>query len=849
VAEDLFVARDEDVAALNGLWEQAKNGAPQLVRLQSTFGGGRRALAGQFLAGVQGSTDDAVIWRVVCLDQENGLGWLIRMYGSLISALTSDVLRRGKIEMILNAQLPSQPKRVQGWYQGFIASMKEAKPDAEKGSIQLKLPQDNPLIGLVEVVNAVARKLPVVIDLQNAGVVYSVALAQFLEGLMAEAVETKANLMVLVHDEPDTDIGNALRPAPLSSYFTREEAKHVKLPIAPWGASETERYLASKGLGTGNAARLAEIAGGRPGFIAELSDILAGQGTLDGDLSAVTMSSLVPLALDDSELEVPEAPPADAERKHATKDDVARVVFLAALLGQAFPSGLVADMGGFERDSVDDLLDAMDDLFEEVQFAQDLGTWIYKFKRGTWREGVLEQNDSDEGHDLARRVGSFMERFLVPRGYGFIVKTARVYAEHGAGNRAGLMGAVAISNDSPDIWGLCYDLGRYFDEVKWPAEMRRTIYLNLIDRLVGNGPLQAADQVLADATTWATQSEDKDLTAWLLFAGSRLDVRRQDLYRARDRARDAAQLYQANGATARVAELEVHLAGIEVQDGNPNAAIEHINRALQLSTVKTEDGKTGVAPGVLAQTEQLRGSIARRSNKLEEAAEHFRRANEVAGQSGMGALALDAGLAYGEALLAGRQVEQARDVLRRVVQIAQQLRNPMRERGATELLAQAEGATRNYEAALQLAARTLQLSQSLQFEQVLPIDLYNLGFFNYALNKPAEALTFFRQSEARIATIGNHPVVKELHYYKGMAHLKLGEANDAKVSLEKSLTPAKQAQDWTKVVSAMGELASLSKKRGDVNNARTLLDEAIDLAGKANLAEQRKNLRKQLSSL
>ena len=28
--------------------------------------------------------------------------------------------------MMLNAQLPSQPKRVQGWYQQFISSMKEA---------------------------------------------------------------------------------------------------------------------------------------------------------------------------------------------------------------------------------------------------------------------------------------------------------------------------------------------------------------------------------------------------------------------------------------------------------------------------------------------------------------------------------------------------------------------------------------------------------------------------------------------------------------------------------------------------------------------------------------------------
>ena len=72
----------------------------------------------------------------------------------------------------------------------------------------------------------------------------------------------------------------------------------------------------------------------------------------------------------------------------------------------------------------------------------------------------------------------------------------------------------------------------------------------------------------------------------------------------------------------------------------------------------------------------------------------------------------------------------------------------MRERGATELLAQAEGASQNFESALQLAARTLELSRALKFEQVLPIDLYNLGFFNFALNKPSLDMNFIAESSA-----------------------------------------------------------------------------------------------------
>ncbi len=848
MAEELFVARESDVAALNSYWNLAREGAPQVVRLQSAFGGGRRALAGEFLRGVQGGTEDAVVWRVVCLDQENGLNWLIRMYGSLIASLTGDVLRRGKIEMILNAQLPSQPKRVQTWFQQFIASMKEAKPDSEKGAISLKLPQDNPLIGLVEVVGAISRKMPVVLDIQNPGVVYSLGMAQFLEALYAESKDNGGQLMIVLHDQPEDDVTKALYPAPLRDLYSRREGDFAVHTIAPWGQAEVQKFLDSKGV-TSDAARLAEIAGGRPGFVAELVDILTERELIGGDLSQVTLGSLVPFQVDESELDIPDAPPAEGEKKHAGPGDVAQVAYMAALLGQAFPSGLVADMGGWERDSIDDLLDAAEDLFEEVQFAEDLGTWIYKFKRGSWREGVVENNAGEEGDDLARRVGVFMERFLVPRGYGFIVKTARVYAEHGAGGRAQVMGSIALSNDAPDMWGLCYDLCRYFDEVSWPDPMRRTIFMNLIDRMIGSGPIQTADKVLNDATEWATSRDDKEMTAWLLFSGSRLDLRRNDLFRARDRARDSIKLYEALDNKQRIAEIYTHLAGLELQDGNPNATIENLNKAIELSAIDTEDGQKGLPPNIAAQAEHIRGTLARRQNNVQQASEHFQRANDIAGKANLGPLALDAGLAYGECLLAGRQIDQARDVLRRVVQIAQQLRNPMRERSATELLAQAEGASNNFEAALQLAARTLQLTQALKFEQVLPIDLYNLGFFNFALNKPAEALTFFRQSEARIAGLGNHPVVKELHYFKGMAHLRMGETAEAKASLERGLEPAKQHKDWAKVVSAMGELAGIASKSGDNAAAKNLLTEAIDLAQKANMNEQRKDLRKKLQAL
>ena len=79
--------------------------------------------------------------------------------------------------MVLNSQLPNQPQRVQNWYQEFISTLKESKTDKESGQIQLRLPKDNPLLGLVEIANGLARRIPIILEIQNPNLVYSVALA------------------------------------------------------------------------------------------------------------------------------------------------------------------------------------------------------------------------------------------------------------------------------------------------------------------------------------------------------------------------------------------------------------------------------------------------------------------------------------------------------------------------------------------------------------------------------------------------------------------------------------------------------------------------------------------------
>ena len=845
----IFVARPSDLDALSTHWTEVQQGRTKTIRLQGPFGGGRRALAGEFFRRVASAEDGTIIWRVPCLDQENGLQWLVRMYGSLIAILSQDPMVRGKVEMVLNAQVPSQPKRVQNWYQQFISAMKEAKADRESGQIQLRMPQDNPLVGLVEVVIGIGRKMPIIVELQNAYAVHSLALPMFVEGVQAEGKIREAKVLQVIYDEPESEVTQALFPKPLLDLYERRDDIDA-VTIAPWGTEEVDTYLKSKGK-EANAGRLAEIARGRPGFIAEVVEILEEREQLDGDLDGVTLSSLVPLEVDEDELDIPDEPPEEGERKHATPDDIGRLTFFAALLGPAFPSNLVADMGNFDRDSVDDMLDAMPELFEEVQFSDDLGTWIYRFKRGSFHEGIMERNESDEGHALARGVGEFMERYLVPRGYGFIVKTAKVYAEHGAPQRADVMRANLLTQDSADIWGLSYDLMRYFDEISYPDTMRRTVYMNLLDRLVTGGNTQVAERVHGEVTEWATETGDRDLTAWLLFNGSKLDLRRQDLFRARERANDAIKLYEAAENKRRMAEIRNHLAAVELQDGNHQTALENAAAAEELGKIELEDGQEAQMVDIAATVAQIRGLVARQSNppNLQEAIEHFRTANQIAGQHGVTGIALDSGLSYGEALLAARQFEAGRDALTRVVEIARALRNARREHTASELLAQVEGVLGNPAEALPHAQRALELARQMNLEQALPADLYHVGLFNLRTNKPIEAKTFLEEARDRAGQLGRHPVVGQILYFLGATYRTLKDWDNAETTLRQAESMYREVEAPRELASTLDQLADVAVARGQTDQARSLLDEALELAKANEMVEERKALKKKRDGL
>ena len=838
-----FVARAADLDALQSHWAAARSGEPRIVRLQAPIGGGKRALVGELARQALAEDEDTLVWRTVLSDERDGLQNLIQLYAGLFTALHRSPGMRGRVEMALNAQLPQEPKRTQGWFQAFIEGLKKGAPKAGATEFQVIMPRDNPLIGLVEITMAIARKFPILLDIQGMKNIHSVGLCAFFEALLDELLtqeDEKFHLLALLGLEPIDEAAKMSWSLPLQDLLTRRDEDLDLHTMGTWGAEETAAFLSTRDK-QGDAANISRIADGRPGFIAELVDWLESNDRLGDDLASFNLTDVTDVAPDEDELENDDEPAEEGARPKAGPDDAENVAFTAALLGLTFPSGLVADLRGLERDSVDDLLDATEGVYKELQFSKPIGTWIYQFHKALLRESVLARHTSEDDQQHRVLVARAMERVLVPRGYPYVLKTARMYAEGGEAQRSALMRSMALAADQPQMWAMTHDLVRYFDEVEWPDAMRRTIFLQLLDRMVKQGGQQVeqSEALFNDAKAWATEKGDRTMLAVLLFMGSQLDVRRQDLYRARDRANDALKIFSALGDKMKQGEVHAHLANIELNDGNLNAALDQARLAEEIAPV----------PPMQAQAEFVRGHAARRNRQqLPQAVEHFRKANEIAGRAGLGPQALQAGIAFGETLLMTREHAKAADVLAQVQRIAGQLQNAPSERAACALLGQAQAGVGNFEAALAAANRALELTRALKFQQFEPFDLFNCALFNLQLKRPTEAVSLFRQAREK-ANVSDQRFMKELQFNMGMALVQIGQRGEGADALRACVDPATQARDWNKVVVANRTLSDIEKNNGNINGARQHLEGALKAAEAGGMKEERKQIRRQLDTL
>jgi tetratricopeptide (TPR) repeat protein len=394
---------------------------------------------------------------------------------------------------------------------------------------------------------------------------------------------------------------------------------------------------------------------------------------------------------------------------------------------------------------------------------------------------------------------------------------------------------------------MAHESVQYFDNVEWTDNMQRTIYQQCLERMVLSSDVKRTESLQNEALAWATEKGDRNFEAWLLFAGSRLDLRRQDLYRARDRANDALKMYMALDMATACAEVRNHLGMIEATDGHMDAALEQVAQAEDLAPIPPIQARSHYVRGLVA---KMSRDDAGRPDQLQSAEENFLKANELADKSGHAPLALEAGLNLGEVLVMSGQFARAADpVLPRVAQIAQALRAPVQERAALALLAQSHAATNKFEAALAASQRALQLVEKIKgMGHLATVDLFNMGYFLMRLSRTKEAVEVLQKAREGVHKVDPR-LRREVFFHLGMALIQSGQDKDAEENLRAALSLAEEQADWPKVVQANDAVAALSLKRGDMQMARSALEKGIAAAEQADMKDAVKGLRKKLEKI
>ena len=838
MSTEAFVARESDFNVLKDAWTQANEGNANTVLLTAPYGGGKRALVAKLARFARSQDEDVLVFRPTFSEEEDGQNTLVKLYAGMLSFLHGNPGLRGKVELALNSRKPSQSQRVQNWIGSFLDGMKKGSPKTGETQFQLHIPSDNPLLGFVELVHLIAEAYPVVLEIQNVHHTHSVAIASTVKSLIHRTAQSQNTKLLTVLSCVPLEENAGWVSQPLQDVFKEEEGKYNTLNLEPWTDAEAEQYLASKEYTFGLADELIKMTNGRPGFLAELADLIAEDDSLRSKMGG-ELTDLFNLSPDEDELDS-ESESDEKARKKATAEDAEKVAFISALLGMSFPSGIVADMLNLDRSSVDDIYDATEGAYKEVQFSKPLNTWIYQFKHAMIRESVLAKHQSEEDNRIAGNTGAFIERFLAPAGYGYVVKALKIYANAGVQQRADVMRNVALGADQPQMWNLTRDIVGYFKDASWSDALVRTTYLNLCERMSRMGDVNQAEELIKEAIAWGAEreEEDKGFKAFLSLSGSRLDSRRQDHYRARERAAAALELYRELESPVQQAEALAQLALVEFNDGKPNASLDRVNEA---------DSLTEAVP-LRALTSFIRGLVAKQSKQVDNALKHFTTANQLAGQAGRGALALDAGVQMGEMLLTSGQLVKAAEVLTQVQQIAQGLKAAPQERQICAMLAQAHFNQQQVEPALKAAQRALQISHATKDRRTLPADLYNVGFFQLVLKNPSESVALLKQA-LQLADKNNRGFVKEVMFHLGQAQLQVGERSEAEKMLSQALQPIQETKDGAKAMTVYQQLGRLAEDRKDNIRAEKMYSHALTVAKQMKNKEAQKVIKDMLKNV
>ncbi len=837
-----FIGRQDQIAALQEVLPGPQDG-PRIALLHGQDGSGRSTLLSR---ATEGQTDRLLIrWRFQASD--DGVAALLRIHAGVAVALTRGGEPAAQAVRYMREH-PPEEERLQAWITTFLDQLEEMKAD-EEGRMELRLPKDNPFMGLLQAVAGAAAAGPVVIELHQVNAITSPAFWTWLLCLM-RAIDGQGSPVLWVVSPTVSPYGEEqgeATPTPSEMLFqamSDRVAATIELPVlkeADVAELLEERYRPNQ-FPEGLATRLTQLSEGNPARLDDALSLMEGEEiivwdeasgfTLERPVADLTHRQLVP----EPSLETEED--ANPERTKEREQQALSVLYVAALEGVDFTAGVVASTLELERDVVDDLLDEMTDLVEENKYIEALRSWTYRFKRRTYRDFYLEAGKTKGNRNIPGRMARALLDGYVPAAQRYLPITARLFQQVKQQRQARNLLALAMGSDRLDLSLSSIELIHLLGHEGLPTNLVRLIHAEPAERAVNGAPPETAAQMLGHLHRWAETTRDDGLAGYEQLLRSRLALRGQDLDAAVQHAEGALGLFKQSGESVRAAETLNHLAMLSLHRKDPRGARDYLDRS----------GRHSNIPPVKAHVQFIRGLMRRGERKFAAAAESFGLAAKTASDAGNVLLALESRMNQGEMFIVQGRPKSAEVPLRKARETAQALRAHTMERTTTTLLAQVEAAKGNNQEAFDLARDALEVSRQLGNTPTLAADLYHCGLFGAAAGQRDEALEYLSEA-SKVAHEKDLGLKKEIFFHIGQLNFLKGNLDDAEQALHRSCKLANEVHDNTREMRAIQALGMVEEKRGNVPAARELYREAMQGMTSPDLAGERQAIKRRLDEL
>lgn len=850
---------------------------PRAAILAGTTGAGRRTLVTHFLQALDEAGDETTVFRLHSQAGDEGVRLLLRTYGGVVTGLSRARGFDGDPgEILTDAGVAAADDRTREGLYGMAASLKELD-GAAAGNMQIKLPADNPYLGLIHAFEAVATRGRWVFDLHDCGHIVSPAWWTFLSTLVGRARAKSWRMLFLV--APGQNIygegPDDAKPGPRTFIRTLfGDAEPIALPaltVEEVGEIVAETYRPST-FPDGLVVQLHAMSGGIPETLHEILDALEEDETITWDesgyaltdLDDVDLDVLVPIPNEQAEEDeeddededdggedagasqsAPSTDDGEAAAANANDDDdelipvelLERVLHVAAFEGREFTAALVRTYLEAGEDEVDDALDAMPHLVEEGRYHEALGTWTYTFRYAFHRQWYLDnapEEWKEKAADTAKGLATVVLQSYAPAAFEYIARAASLYTLAGDARGARTLLSMAMSTDRPELTHFALELVETYDDSPWPETLPRMLFTGFAERGVNGASPEAADAAVERTRSWADRVGDNVTLAHLHLLDCRIAIRNGDFPGAKERGIKALRGFRKAKEPSRAAETLNQLAMVALNMQDRKAARDYVKQAARTSTL----------PPIKAHTLYIEGLLAKSDRKISRAETLFHRSVELSTTSGNLVLSLEAMLNGGEASLMLGKGTKVVAMLRRAVEMSRALRSLPRERVAARLLCQAEAAAGNGDAAFEMAKHALELTRELGGENQEQVDLYHCGLFAVIAKKVDEGLTYLDGARGAAEKAGDAALLVDVLYNIGQIKASQNDPDGAKSALEQALGAARTRKDPTREIRILESLGILLSGAGDHAGAAARFGEAADRA----LGPKAKELRKSLKA-